>query len=71
MVLGKATVTGETVIVGVPGAFVLEPPPHPVRKERTETNATAKEQLRSMGDPDPVREMKPQLYGAVGGKEIV
>lgn len=49
-VTGKVSEVDERVSVPVPGEPVpaLPPPPHPVRREKTETNATAKEQLRSM-----------------------
>ena len=52
-VLGKVSEGVESVIVGVPDELVpaLPPPPHPVRRKRTETNTTAKHELRSMRRP--------------------
>ena len=52
-VLGKVSEDDESVMVAVPGELEpeLEPPPHPVRRERTERNATAIEELRSMVRP--------------------
>ena len=52
-VLGKVSEGDESVIMAVPGELEpeLEPPPHPVRRERTERNATAIEELRSMVRP--------------------
>jgi len=50
VVLGKARELADIEIVAVPGepALALEPPPHPMRREKTETKAATTEQIRSM-----------------------
>jgi hypothetical protein len=50
VVVGKVSEVAESVMLAVPGELVpeLAPPPQPVRRERTETNATAKHVLQSM-----------------------